>query len=145
MNKRETRACLSALGALALALMLGMPAHAGKSEEMTVSGSQKRPLEPIWEGRRAPVTHSVKVAVGDLNLASRAGTEKLYVRLRHAAKAVCEPRNARYPEQRRAWGQCADTALDNAVAASGIERVVAMHRAATGRDMSSASQLAGSP
>ena len=59
----EIRHGLSALGAFTLALLLGMSVQAGKSEEMTVSGSQRRQAEPIWEGRRAPVTRSVTVAL----------------------------------------------------------------------------------
>ena len=156
-HKREfSRICrcsLSAAGTLTLAVMLGMPAaQAGKTDNMTVSASNaeaplhKRSMEPLWEARRAPVTRSITVAVGDLNLNSKAGLERLYERLGVAARKVCEPRNAQYLqylEQRREWMQCKAAALDKVVATSGMPSLVAMHHEATGRDIQSASQLAG--
>jgi UrcA family protein len=123
-----------------------MPTQAARSpEDMTVSGTAKRPMEQVQAARRGVVTRSVVVAYGDLDLSAPSGAEKLYVRLRGAARSVCSPRETRIPQLRRDWAQCVDTALENAVAAAGIERVVAMHREATGRDVNAASQLAGSP
>ena len=137
------------IGALACALALGawpgVPVHAGRTYEMTVSGSQKRTVEPLWEGRRGPVTRSVKVAYGDLNLQSQAGAQEFYLRLRRASKDACGPRHAQLQELRREWGQCVAATLDRSVAATGLARVVAMHHETTGRDVSTASKLAGSP
>lgn len=135
-----------AVGALVLGAVLGFPAQAARNpENMTVSGVAKRPMEQVQAARRDMVTRSVVVAYGDLDLSAQSGAQTLYVRLHGAAREVCSPRETRIPRLRREWAQCVDIALDNAVAATGIERVVAMHRDATGRDVSGASQLAGSP
>ena len=99
----------------------------------------------VDEGRRGVVTRSVVVAYGDLDLAAAQGVETLYVRLRGAARRVCAPRDTRIAEPGRDWSQCVDNALDDAVAATGIGKVLAMHSEATGRDVSRASQLAGAP
>jgi UrcA family protein len=145
--KRQNRHWLCAAGALTLGVVLGMPTQAARSpEDMTVSGTAKRPVEQVQTAaRRGLVTRSVVVAYGDLDLSVPSGAETLYVRLRGAARTVCSPREMRVPELRRDWARCVDTALDNAVAATGIARIVAMHREATGRDVNAASQLAGSP
>ena len=144
--KGQMRHWSCAVGALVLGAVLGFPAEAASSpENMTVSGVAKRPMEQVQTARRDIVTRSVVVAYGDLDLSAQSGAQKLYVRLRGAARAVCSPRETRIPSLRREWTQCVDIALDNAVAATGIERIVAMHRDATGRDVSVASQLAGSP
>jgi len=142
----QSRQWMGAAGALALAAILGVPANAARtSEDMTVSGTARQPMEQAQTARRWAVTRSVVVAYGDLDLSSQPGAQTLYARLRGAARTVCGPREVRIQQLRRDWTQCVDTALDNAVAATGIERVVAIHREATGRDMSAASLLAGSP
>ena len=142
----QNRHWLCAAGALALAATLGMPVHAARtSEDMTVRGTARQPMEQAQTARRWAVTRSVVVAYGDLDLSSQPGAQTLYARLRGAARTVCGPREVRIQQLRWDWTQCVDTALDNAVAATGIERVVAIHREATGRDMSAASLLAGSP
>lgn len=142
----QSRQWTCAAGTLALAGALGMPANAARtSEDMTVSGTARQPTEQVQTARRWTVTRSVVVAYGDLDLSSLTGAQTLYVRLRGAARTVCGPREVRIQQLRRDWTQCVDAALDNAVAATGIEQVVAIHREATGRDMSTASQLAGSP
>jgi UrcA family protein len=144
--KSQIRRWLAAAGALTLAVVLGMPVQAARtSEDMTVSGTAKRSMEQVQTARRGVVTRSIVVAYGDLDLSGQAGAEQLYVRLRRAARTACSPRETRMPELRRDWLQCVDTALDNAVAATGIERVVAMHREATGRAVTTGLQLAGPP
>lgn len=144
--KGQMRHWLFAAGALALGAALGIPAQAARNpENMTVSGAAKRPMEQVQTARRQTVTRSIVVAYGDLDLSAQSGTQKLYVRLRGAARTVCSPRETRITRLRREWAECVDIALDNAVAATGIERVVAMHRDATGRDVSVTTQLAGSP
>lgn len=145
--KRRSRPCIYlTLTALALAALSGTPALAARSpEDMTVSGTTKRPLQQLQASRRGVVTRSVVVAYGDLDLAAAQGVETLYVRLRGAARRVCAPRDTRIAELGRDWSQCVDNALDDAVAATGIEKVLAMHSEATGRDVSGTSQLAGAP
>ena len=144
--KRQARRWLCVAGALTLGVVLGMPTQAARSpEDMTVSGAAKRPMEQVQAARPGTVTRSVVVPYGDLDLSAQSGAEQLYVRLRGAARTVCSPRETRVLQLRRDWAQCVDIALDNAVAATGIERVVVMHRDATGRDVSVTSQLAGSP
>ena len=145
----------SAAGALALALNLGVPAQAGVAEDtMTVTeAGQPSQMQASCPVRRSTVSDCVKrsmvVAYGDLDLASQAGAKKLYRRLRGAAKTVCGTRDGQqyvqYVAQRREQLRCVNVALDSAVAATGIARVVAMHRDATGRDVTVTSQLAGSP
>jgi UrcA family protein len=134
---------LLALGAggcaFTLAALLGAPAQADMSGEM----AQKRTMEESRTARRGAVTRSIVVAYGDLDLAVQAGAETLYGRMRGAARAVCGPRDPRIMELRREWARCVDKALDNAVAASGSERVVVIHREASGRDVKPAPQVAG--
>jgi len=143
--KRRNRNCLFA-AALALGVVVGAPAQGARNpEDMTVSGDAKRPMQPLQGSRRDVVTRSVVVAYGDLDLSAPAGAQTLYVRLRSAARTVCAPRDTRVAELRRDWSQCVDDALDNAVAATGIERVVAIHRDATGREVQAGPQLAGAP
>jgi len=152
--KSEFRSWLAVAGALTLALMLGVPAQAGRVEDtMTVTeAGQRSKMQAPCPARRSTVARcvmrSVKVAYGDLDLASQAGAQGLYVRLRGAAKTVCGARDGQYVqyvELRRNQAQCVDTTLDDAVAATGIERVVAMHREATGHDVQATSKLAGTP
>ena len=146
MKRRNSPCICLTLAALALVALSGPPALAARSpEDMTVSGATKRPMQQLQPSRRGEVTRSVVVAYGDLDLAAAEGVETLYVRLRGAARRVCAPRETRSADLRRDWSQCVDNALDDAVAATGIEHVVAMHREATGRDVSRASQLAGAP
>jgi UrcA family protein len=144
--KRQKKLWLQTACALTLGALLGVPAQADRtSEDMTVSGTAKRPMKQVQTDRRDVVTRSIVVAYGDLDLSVPSGAQTLYVRLRGAARAVCSPRETREPERRRDWALCVDTALDEAVAATGIGPVVAMHREATGRDVFATSQLAGAP
>ena len=148
------RLLVSAAGLVTLALLLGASARAGTPEDtMTVTRAvQRAQMQEQCPVRRTTVrgcvTHATPVRYGDLDLASRGGAETLYRRLQIAANTVCgvyERQYVQYVELRRERRQCVDTTLDNAVVATGIEHVVAMHREATGRDVSRASQLAGAP
>jgi len=71
----------------------------------------------------APVARSARVAYGDLNLAADAGVSALYLRLRVAARQVCESGLFRDVVDRH----CASQALDQAVASVGNGRLKALH------------------
>jgi UrcA family protein len=121
-----------------MAALLGVPASSGIAGE-----AAKRAMQETRIGPRGVVTRSIAVPYGDLDLSVQAGAEQLYSRLRGAARSVCGPREARVMELRRAWARCVDKALDDAVAATRSERVVAIHRVQSGRDVELAEQVAG--
>jgi UrcA family protein len=92
-------ALLATVGATALAI--AVPSLAGES----------------------PVARSARVAYGDLNLEAAAGVSALYLRLRAAARQVCESGQFRDVVDQR----CAAHALDRAVSSVGNGRLTALH------------------
>ncbi|MCG3168941.1 MAG: hypothetical protein CALGDGBN_00451 [Pseudomonadales bacterium] len=131
-------ACVVALG--------GGPVWAAApvaEDTMTVidSRAERSKMTGIRAAPRYAETRSVVVRYGDLDLARDAGVQTLYARLIRASQAVCAPREDRIPAQRADWRRCHDAALDEAVVATGLERIVALHRERSGRDLSTPAEL----
>jgi UrcA family protein len=60
---------------------------------------------------------SVAVSYSTIDLTTQRGADKLYQRLRYAAREVCEPLDERgVPSLRLAWSACYQQALSSAVA-----------------------------
>lgn len=110
---------ITSLLALTTALLvLAMPARADN---------------PGMKGANLAESNSLRVAYGDLNLASQAGVDTLYARLRSAAKRVCSPReDIRNLLRHREWRQCMRSALDGAVGDLNVPALSRTHQAATG-------------
>jgi UrcA family protein len=93
---------------------------------------------PIVEGARADPgrteTRSIKVRYDDLDLAKEAGIQRLYQRLRLAARQVCGSPDTRRPADVRDWRRCVDQALGTAVTELGNARLTAVHVRASGGD-----------
>ena len=67
------------------------------------------------QAERASVERTASVRYADLNLATQAGVETLYHRIRVAARAVCGSPHERQLEIRRSIRDCNDAAIENAV------------------------------
>lgn len=65
------------------------------------------------------------VSFGDLDLSKAAGAKTLYSRIKRAARTVCGPYDS--IQMRRAWRQCLDTAISNAVADINQPTLAALH------------------
>jgi UrcA family protein len=63
----------------------------------------------------SPVTESVVVRYGDLNLDTQSGVVSLHRRIRRAAESVCHDLNSRIPGLREAYGECVKEAIANGV------------------------------
>jgi UrcA family protein len=76
-----------------------------------------------------PVNHApVTVRYGDLNLATEAGAQVLYKRIRAAALKVCGPAFAYfYPAEWWQWKACYDAAIDVAVKQVNAPALSALH------------------
>ena len=92
----------------------------------------------LANGARAEEPQLVKVTVsyGDLDLSKPAGAQTLYKRIKAAAVRVCA-RNDNYSilEGRRAWHECYDTAVANAVYQIDRPTLTALHREETNREV----------
>ena len=73
-----------------------------------------------------------RVSYGDLNLATEAGAEVLYRRLRRAAAEVCNPLGSLHAVVQAGWRACYDKALNSAVASANKPMVTALHNRANG-------------
>lgn len=67
------------------------------------------------QAERAAVERTATVRYADLNLATQAGVETLYHRIRVAARNVCGSPYERQLEVRRSIRDCNDAAIENAV------------------------------
>jgi UrcA family protein len=71
---------------------------------------------------------SLRVTYMQADLQNAESAEKLYKRLRRAARMVCEQPTAREVERYREFKSCFDRALDNAVTNVGATALTAVHR-----------------
>ena len=69
------------------------------------------------QAERPSVERTATVRYADLNLATQAGVDTLYHRIRVAARNVCGSPHERQLEIRRSIRDCNDAAMENAVAA----------------------------
>jgi UrcA family protein len=70
---------------------------------------------------------ALSVRYGDLDLGRDMDVQALYVRLRRAAKRVCDPVGSLDLHMLQVSRQCERRALDSAVIRSGSERLAALH------------------
>jgi UrcA family protein len=125
------------------AAFAGLSAYADDSSgQVIVNGGQRQSLVPVWDARRAPETRQFTVYYRTRDLAGQEGAERVYTRLRVAAKKVCGEPQTRVLELRREWLRCVSGSLDSAVAATESERVAAIHRDVTGREVKPGEQVA---
>ena len=82
---------------------------------------------PAQAGTPGLVTHTVKVEYSDLNLESPKGVERLYARLRSAAKKVCGESDVRHLQGNRLQRDCMQQTMDRAVAQVGHAALAAEH------------------
>jgi UrcA family protein len=75
----------------------------------------------------SPITQSVVVRYGDLNLNSRAGVVGLHKRIHNAAESVCGELNSRVMGLRDVYDQCVKEAVNNSVAAVGNVNLTNFH------------------
>lgn len=80
-----------------------------------------------------PDANSVVVRYDDLNLANPAGIEKLYRRIRTAAKIVCGGSESRSLQAMQLASQCRERAIDDAVSTVNNRVLTAMHKEKTTR------------
>ena len=79
---------------------------------------------------------SMTVRYDDLNLSNPKGVERLYARIRRAAKAVCsDPGGASLPAFRYQAKRCADQAIDAAVKSVNNRILTAMHDQKSNRNL----------
>ncbi len=107
-----TAACLMAIVAL-------LPPTPARAEPLRLSAIMTNP-----DGVRFQV-----MRFGDLNLASAAGSERLYQRINRSAELVCQSTPVTRPVFRAAIETCRRNAVARAVAAIGSEALTAHHRA----------------
>jgi UrcA family protein len=74
-----------------------------------------------------PITESVVVRYGDLNLNTQAGVVSLHRRIRHAAESVCHDLNSRILGLHDAYAGCVKEALTNGVTAVGNVNLINFH------------------
>jgi UrcA family protein len=74
-----------------------------------------------------PLTESVVVRYGDLNLNTQAGVVSLHRRIRHAAESVCHDLDSRIFGLGHAYDGCVKEALTNGVAAVGNVNLTNFH------------------
>ena len=82
---------------------------------------------------------SVVVSTKGLDLSQPADVERLYARLRRAAREVCEPLESRSAVTQTAWRTCKEGALARAVAAVDHPALSKRHFARRGGEQLSAS------
>ncbi len=77
-------------------------------------------------------TYSVKVQYNPVELSTQAGTQKIYGRIKSAARRVCSSVNEpRYPARMRQYRQCYETALSNGVDDVNSKNLTALHQQGT--------------
>ncbi|HEY8122050.1 MAG TPA: UrcA family protein [Myxococcota bacterium] len=75
---------------------------------------------------------SVSVLTSDLNLASDAGVQALYARIRHAGQSVCKQAEGRSVSATLRHKECVRTAIDGAVRSAKNDALTSLHMARTG-------------
>lgn len=89
-------------------------------------GAQQASAEAEFEDFR-----SITVSYSDLDLTKQAGIETLYSRINWAARAACGPTSLHkydtFLSPRKAWRECVDRAIANAVAEIDEPRLTALH------------------
>ena len=111
----------SAAGAAALGLVVGLA-----------------PAAPARADTGAALSRTV--SFGDLNFQRHQGIERLYARIRGAAKDVCRPAEGKSLKQRAQWSACFERAVGNAVAEVDLPNLTEHHIART-RKSSAAKKL----
>ena len=81
-------------------------------------------------GPPADAIPSVTVSYADLDLASQAGAQVLYQRIKQAAQTVCAALASKQLERQALWHDCYEQAVANAVATIDRPLLTALHRAA---------------
>jgi len=74
-----------------------------------------------------PITESVVVRYGDLNLNTQPGVVSLHRRIRHAAESVCHDLDSRIQGLRHAYQGCVKEAVTNGVSAVGNVNLTNFH------------------
>ncbi len=82
---------------------------------------------PAHAGTAALVTQTVKIDYSDLDLESPKAVDRLYARLRSAAKRVCGESDVRHLQGNRLQRDCMRQAMDRAVAQVGHAALTAKH------------------
>jgi len=106
----------------------------GRTIEAARRDDRRSPQQAEGPRARTPFPGDVEVqridvAYGDLDLSTSEGAERFLVRLRTAAIRVCGGRpDLRDLEARRAFKECVDRNMNNAVAQLRAPRVTALHR-----------------
>jgi UrcA family protein len=90
-------------------------------------------LTPAAAGADPDEALSRTVQFADLNLDRPEGVERLYGRIRGAAKAVCSPAEGKSLKERAIWRACFEQAVGNAVAEIDLPSLTAYHIARTGK------------
>lgn len=89
-------------------------------------GAQQASAEAEFEDFR-----SITISYSDLDLTRQAGIETLYKRISSAARAACGPASLHkydaFLSSRKAWRECVDRAIANAVAEIGEPKLTALH------------------
>jgi UrcA family protein len=76
--------------------------------------------------------YSVKVQYNPAELSTQAGTQKIYGKIKSAARRVCSTVNEpRYPARMRQYRQCYETALSNGVDDVNSKNLTALHQQGT--------------
>ncbi|HEV7606722.1 MAG TPA: UrcA family protein [Steroidobacteraceae bacterium] len=75
----------------------------------------------------SPLTESVVVRYGDLDLNSRAGVVGLHKRIHNAAESVCGNLSSRVMGLREVYDECVKEAVDNSIAAVGNLNLTNFH------------------
>jgi len=90
-------------------------------------------------------TRTITVTYGDLDLSKTAGIEKLYQRLKVAARNVCGSRDVRDLNAVQDWRRCYRSALAGAVRDVGNTRLSALHEGQEENRPRAAFPIAGLP
>jgi UrcA family protein len=75
---------------------------------------------------------SMSVQTSDLNLASDAGVQALYARIRHAGQSVCKEAEGRSVGAVMRHKECVRTAIDGAVLSAKNDALTSLHMARVG-------------
>lgn len=98
---------------------------------MPVAGAEPLRLSAVMTGPGG-LRYQV-LRYGDLNLATRAGSEALYGRIKRSAALVCQATPVTRPVFRADIARCEQHAISLAVAAIGAEGVMAVHASHSAR------------
>jgi UrcA family protein len=91
---------------------------------LSLSASLASAQNPLTDARIPQRT----VGFADLNTSKHEGIEKLYWRIRAAAKAICIEPETRELQRKSAGRRCQDQAIERAVGDVNLPRLTAYHR-----------------